>query len=288
MPDRHWPAVFCLLLAATLWGIFWYPLRLLEQEGLAGVWSTLLIYSGTSVVMIVMLRGRMAEFARAPGMLFAIALASGWCNTSFILAVLDGNVVRVLLLFYLSPVWATLLGWLLLREELSRGALLVLVLAMAGAVVMLWQPGMAYPWPQDKADWLALSSGFTFALSNVMMRHLQHVSIYVKTASGWFGVILVAAVLIVFSQAELGQVSAMVIVAALLIGAVFLAVMTLSVVYGVTHLPVHRSAVILLFELVAGAVSSQLLTDEVILPREWLGGMLVMLAAYLSARQQPD
>ncbi|MCR4300289.1 MAG: DMT family transporter, partial [Sulfuricaulis sp.] len=53
---------------------------------------------------------------------------------------------------------------------------------------------------------------------------------------------------------------------------------------GVTHMPVHRSAVLALIELVAGAVSQQLLTDEVVSIREWIGGGLIVLGAYLSAR----
>jgi drug/metabolite transporter (DMT)-like permease len=60
--------------------------------------------------------------------------------------------------------------------------------------------------------------------------------------------------------------------------------MTFTVLYGVTRMPVHRSAVILLFELVIGAVSSLLLTDEVVLPREWLGGSMIIAAAWLAAR----
>jgi drug/metabolite transporter (DMT)-like permease len=54
--------------------------------------------------------------------------------------------------------------------------------------------------------------------------------------------------------------------------------------YGVTHLPVHQSAVIALIELVAGAVSQQLLTDELVTSREWLGGVLIAIGAYLSGR----
>ena len=34
-----------LLFSATLWGIVWYPLRLLETVGLAGAWSALVSYS---------------------------------------------------------------------------------------------------------------------------------------------------------------------------------------------------------------------------------------------------
>jgi drug/metabolite transporter (DMT)-like permease len=59
--------------------------------------------------------------------------------------------------------------------------------------------------------------------------------------------------------------------------------MTVAVQYGVSHMPVHRSAVILLFELVIGAVSSLLLTDEVVLIREWVGGIMIITAAYLAA-----
>ena len=276
-------AILSLLLAATLWGVFWYPLRLLEQHGLHGLWSTLLIYCGTLPTMLLLMRGHWGEFNRAPWMLLAIALVSGWCNTTFILAVLEGNIVRVLLLFYLSPLWATLMGWLFLREQLQRDSLWVLALALAGAVIMLWQPESGMPWPQQQADWLALSSGFSFALVNVLVRSTQKVSVYTKTASAWLGVIVVAALLIMITGRTLGEASGYTISSALVLGALVLVVMTLSVVYGVTHLPVYRSAVILLFEVVAGAVSAQLLTDEVVLLREWVGGGFVILAAYLSA-----
>ncbi|HID49845.1 MAG TPA: DMT family transporter [Chromatiales bacterium] len=276
--------VFSLLLTATLWGVFWYPLRLLEQQGLHGLWSSLLLYSGTLVVAIPLMRGRWHELARAPWRLLFIGLASGVCNISFILAILDGNVVRVLLLFYLSPLWATLMGWLFLGERLSGRTVTVLVVALSGAGIMLWQPGMALPWPRATADWLALLSGFSFALLNVVLRHLQAVSVYTKTAAGWVGVIGVAVVLLLLSGQSLAPASTAAIMAAPLTGMVILVIMTLSVVYGVTHMPVQRSAIILLFEIVAGAVSAQLLTDEVIRPREWLGGALVILAAYLSAR----
>ena len=61
-------------------------------------------------------------------------------------------------------------------------------------------------------------------------------------------------------------------------------VMTVLVQYGVTHMPVHRSAVIALVELVAGAVSQQLLTNEVVTAREWVGGVLIVVGAYLASR----
>jgi len=195
--------------------------------------------------------------------------------------------VRVLLLFYLSPLWATLLGWWWLGETIRPRTVAVLVIALLGAIIMLWSPAAPVPWPQDRADWLALSAGMGFAVLNVMVRQLQNVSVQSKTVVGWLGVIVFAGFLIVLADQPLGTVSALTVGAALLFGAIVLVTMTLAVVYGVTHLPVQRSAVILLFEIVAGAVSAQWLTDEVVSNREWLGGALVMLAAWLSARAQP-
>lgn len=278
--------VFSLLLSATLWGLFWYPLRLLEQAGLSGLWSTLLIYTGTLPLLLYLLRGRYYEFQQAPWLLAGLALTSGWCNVAFVLAVLDGNIVRVLLLFYLSPFWATLIGWWFLGERIHRSTLLVLVVALSGAVIMLWHPQMGIPFQSETADWLALSSGFSFALTNALVRKAQTTSLQTRTATSWLGVILVALFLLLVSANPLGEPSLAALLAAPLIGLLGITIMTFSVIYGVSHMPLHRSAVILLFEIIVGAVSSQLLTSEVISLQEWIGGALVMLAAFLSAKKQ--
>lgn len=281
-------AIFTLLLAATLWGVFWWPLRWVEGMGLHGLWVTVFIYLGTVVYMGPLMWRRVGELRRQPWLLFAIALSSGWCNTAFILAMLEGQVVRVLILFYLSPVWATLLGWLILKEHLSRRAVIVLVVAMIGAVVMLHHPQTGYPWPRGAADWYAVTSGMAFALTNMFVRMDTRHSIQVKTVFAWLGVIVLALMALLFVSAELPSDPLPGVGAALLVGLVMMSVMTFSVVYGVSHMPVHRSAVILLFELIAGAVSAQLLTEEYVRPQEWLGGGLIVLAAYLSAQRQVE
>ena len=280
----QWLPVVNLLIAATLWGLFWYPLRLFADYGLSGLWSSLLIYMGTLPVLVYVLYGRRHELARSPGMLLLIALASGWCNTAFILAMIDGHVVRVLLLFYLSPLWTVILGFLFLGERPNRFGVITIVLAMLGAVVMLWDEEMGLPFPQSTADWLALSSGMAFSVTNVSVRYTQTVSVRVKTIMAWIGAVVITGLLIGLDGQALGATNYMVVVAALLFGLTVMVIMTMAVQYGVTHMPAHRSAVILLFEIVVGAVSAFLLTDEIMTHQEWFGGAMVILAAYLSAR----
>ena len=151
------------------------------------------------VCMGVFVRQRGALRDNLPALIM-LGLSAGWCNVAFIMAVLDGAVVRVLLLFYLSPFWAVCLGWLMLDERMDGKTLLVFLVAVGGAIIMLWDESIGLPWPRDASDWLAVSSGFAFALSNVFVRRMQAVGVWLKSAMTWLGVVVVAGVWIASSQ----------------------------------------------------------------------------------------
>lgn len=275
--------VAALLAGATLWGVVWYPMRLLEQAGLSGLWLALLLYGAALIPGLALAWREFPWLGRRPGLLFWIALTAGWTNLAFILAILDGNVMRVLLLFYLSPVWAVLLGWLFLRERISGSALAVIATALAGGLLMLWHPDSGIPWPRDAADWLALSAGFAFATSNILIRHGAEVPVPVKSLVVWIGVAVLAALMIAWRQPALPAFNLANLGGAIALGLVGMVAMTMLVQYGVSHMPVHRSAIILLFELVAGAISQQVLTNEIMTGVEWGGGVLVIAAAAMTA-----
>lgn len=282
-PPRLLPEL-SILLGASLWGVIWYPLRLLEAGGFSGAWLTLTLYATALLVSLPFTYRALPEFARRPWLLLALMLAAGWTNIAFVEAILHGNILRVLLLFYLSPLWAVLLGWIVLHERLSRNALLSLLLAMSGALTMLWNNKMGVPWPHGAADWLALSAGFAFALSNVLVRKMDDISVTAKSMSVWAGVVLVAVPLILLMGLSTPSITHATFAGAVALGLFGILVMTVLVQYGVTHMPVHRSAVLALIELVAGALSQQLLTDEVVSLREWAGGLLILTGAWLSTR----
>lgn len=286
---QHTPVlpVISLLLAATMWGIVWIPLRWLEQQGLQGLSLTWLVYAGTLIYIVPILARRFAELAVSPGLLLGILLCSGWCNTAFILAILEGEVVRVILLFYLSPVWSTLLARFVLKEAISGRAYLVIVLAIAGAMIMLWSPQIGFPWPQSGADWLAISSGFAFAMTNMFINKASRTSVPVKMIMSWLGVMVVTSTFLLVTPSEFSVSNTLPALFAMLTGMLLIAPMTAAVVYGVTHMPIHRSAVILLFEVVASVVSTYLLIEERLSVAEWVGGCIVVFAAYLAARNPP-
>src|SRR5210317_2222281 len=87
--SKHSTAVFpiiTLLIAATLWGVSWYPLRVADSYGMPGLWTTLLIYGVSTLLGVILLWRNFTEFQQQPLLLAIIAVANGWLNVAFILA----------------------------------------------------------------------------------------------------------------------------------------------------------------------------------------------------------
>jgi drug/metabolite transporter (DMT)-like permease len=278
--------ILALLATAFFWGLLWYPMRWLAVHGVPGLWGTGILFASALLVGSPMLWRYRAQLTARPALLLGLMLANGWCNTAFILAVLDGQVVRVLLLFYLSPIWAVLLARILLGERMPSQALLTLSLAMSGALIILWQPSLGIPWPRGYADWMAISSGLGFAFSNVLVRMGQDLAIGLKVVSAWLGVTLLTGVLLLSGFGGQIEWSFTPVLVAVVLGMVGIVMMSVCLMFGVTRMPVHRSAVILLFEVMVGAVSAQWLAHEGLGMRELLGGILILGAAWLASRQQ--
>lgn len=279
-------AVLGILFSSTMWGLIWYPMRILEQQGLPVVWSTLLMYFAAAIVASVMLFKQIKDFAgHWPLSLWALAVAAGVTNIAFLVALTQGEVMRVMLLFYLSPLWSVLLSRWWLGEKISRLSMLMIIVAMSGTMIMLWHPEIGMPWPNDMADWLALFAGFMFSVNNVLSRKLADIAMEVKTTIVYWGVVMVAGLVLVLQQSSVPDISLNLWVAVMVFGGLCFTAMTVAVLYGLARMPVFRSAILMLSELVVAAISAWWLTNEQMSQTEWLGGALIFIAAYGMAKQ---
>jgi len=138
--------VFALLTGALIWGLVWYPYRVLRADGLAAAWATVFTY-GFAWIVISVLFHRLVRAVRLTGILLWVGLAAGCANVGFLIAAIYGQVARVVLLFYIAPVWTVPLAWWLLGEAPSRRTLPATAIALLGAAVMLWNPALGLPWP---------------------------------------------------------------------------------------------------------------------------------------------
>lgn len=278
-------AVSAILFSAAMWGLIWYPMRLLEQAGMSVVWTTLAAYLAAALVASVQLwRSRQHWHGPWPLSLWALALAAGLTNLSFLVALIEGEVLRVMLLFYLSPLWSVSLGRWWLGERVSRQSMLMIAIAMSGTFMMLWHPEVGLPWPHGLADWLALFASVMFSVNNVLSRKLAPVPMQIKTTVVYWGVVLVATVVLLLQQASIPTVPVTLWALVMVFGGLCFISMTIAVLYALARIPVFRAAILMLFELLVAAISAWILTDERMSSVEWLGGALIFIAAYGIAR----
>ncbi len=280
--------VLCLLFGASTWGLIWYPYRLLEMDGAGGVVSSLASYA-IPFVLALPFFWRHLNTARAHlGWLALLALAAGWTNMGYVLAVIGGEIMRVVLLFYLAPVWTVIFSRWLLEEKLSVWGWLIMLFSFTGALTMLWPEGGGLPLPANQAEWVALSAGVTFALANVVTRKVSEADIWAKSLAVWGGVTIIAlAALSLESRAFEFAGSASAGTWLLLLG-VGLAIgfMTLAVQYGLTHTPANQAIIIFLFELVVAAVASWFLANEALTLREWTGAAMIIAGSLFSGHME--
>jgi len=276
-----------LVFNAFTWGVSWWPFRWLESRGLHALWATAMIYALAVAVIVVARPGAVAQLLRRRS-LWWLVLASGTTNAAFNWAVTIGDVVRVVLLFYLMPVWAVLLARALLGERLTRRAALRIALAVAGALIVLWPRADAgWPLPRTLAEWLGVLGGFSFALNNVLLRREAGAPESARALAMFAGGAAVSLGLALLLGAQ-GQVPAPpALQAGWAMPALGLALAflggNLALQYGAARLPAHATAVVMTTEVVFASASAVALGAGSATPALAAGGALIVIAALLAA-----
>jgi drug/metabolite transporter (DMT)-like permease len=275
-----------ILSGALVWGLIWYPYRMLQDMGLAGVFAAMISYLLALLCGMFMLPRAMQSLKHAGWWTVGLVFSAGWSNLGYVLAMLHGEVMRVLLLFYLAPLWTILFSYWLLGERLNRYGYAVMALSLCGAAIMLWQPQHGLPYPQNFSEWIGLSAGMSFALSNVLSRRAANLNIEAKSFSVLLGTALLTVPFLLWQGGLSNQwqmLNAQAWLMLVLIG-IALSATSYAVQYGVTHLHSNRAMLLFLFELVVAAISSYFLAGEAMELRDSIGATLIVSASLLSGK----
>ena len=271
-----WLPALALTLNAFTWGVSWWPFRLLAEVGLHPLWATVLIYA-LAVLGITLVRPAAWLALARTRTLWVLVLAAGTTNATFNWAVTIGDVVRVVLLFYLMPLWSALLARWLLDEPLTPAAGLRVAMALAGAAIVLWPAEGGLPVPHSLAEWLGVLGGFSFALNNVMLRREAHRPESARALAMFLGGAVVAGVLALALSVPGWVAGALAMGAAVLAG-------NMALQYGAARLPAHVTAVVMLTEVLFASGSAVLLGAGTLTLPLALGGALIVGATLWSAR----
>jgi drug/metabolite transporter (DMT)-like permease len=287
-PVRPVYPVLVLLAASVTWGLTWIPLKYFASFGLRGVNVTLVAHGSVGALSLPWLLRRHRAWRREWRGMLLLSTFGGLANLAFACAIVSGDVVRVMVLFYLLPAWGVLGGWLLLGERVDRLRKLTVVGALGGAFLILGGVRILAERP-SLADVLAVVSGMALALNNVLFRKLSSVTVPDKVAAMFAGCLVWAIPLTLLGvQALPGLVPTAVWLELAGFGLIWLLVATAGTQWGVAHMEAGRSSVLIIVELVAAVASAALINGVRLRPIEWMGGVLIVAAAFIEARRPAE
>lgn len=283
----HALPVVVLLGASTLWGLAWLPLKGIHGLGINGVALTFGTYLILSLLFTpaIMRQRRLINRGNLRTLLL-IALFGGGANLAFAVALIYGEVVRVMMLFFLLPVWAVLGGRFFLKERVDMARWIGVGLALSGAVLILGGLNALGGMP-SWVDLLALAAGLLLALNNLVFRAARNEPMVIKIGAMFYGCVAISGLLLLSGVAPWPQAAGLTAWGAVALYAVaWLLLANLGAQYGVTHLEAGRAAIIMIIELVVSVVSATMIGHETMNGWEMFGGGLILIAALIEALRE--
>ncbi|MCA0998167.1 DMT family transporter [Alloyangia pacifica] len=272
-----------VLATGAFWGFYWLPVRALSEMGLPGAWGTAAITLAAVIVLLPLAVARRGALRRAGPVALASVALGGAAFALYSVAFVYGRVAIIILLYFLTPVWSTLIGRYVMGWHTPRMRIVAILVGLAGLTVMLSADGTA-PMPRSIGEWMALLAGLLWSIATTGIRSKSDLapgeSAFVFAAGAMICAFVLAPVLEPLPAAE-GLSLAPLLGVAAASGAIWWALSVAALMWATVRLEPARVGILLMSEVLVGAVSAAALAGEHLAALELLGGGLVLVAGVL-------
>ena len=277
-------ASLVLVLGGMMWGLYWIPVRFFYDLGLTGPWPGISMYSSALLVLVPLIWREGQTLALQWRDLVFSGMFTGVAFGLFSTSLVYTDVVRSILLFYLTPIWGTLLGLVFLKERLGIRRIIGLVCGIGGLIVVLGDTG-GIPLPKSTGDWLALTSGICWAFGTLGLYRTNSVSVPGQMFAFFLGAMVLSLLSLAFLpgplRPEIAAHDTVRVLGIALLSALYVLPMIFLTIWPATKLSPARVGLLLMSEVVVGLASAAALSGEPFGLRELLGAILIVSAAVL-------
>ncbi|MCP4430548.1 MAG: DMT family transporter [Gammaproteobacteria bacterium] len=271
-------------LGAAIWGIYWWPLRYIEQLGMSGLWAVVLASSVPLVILLPLLVYFRNQSRNRLGTILIIGLFSGSAVTFYSIGLIHTTVVRATLLFYLTPIWSTLIGISLLDESVKWNRWMAIALGLVGLYFIVGDSSSESQ-PVNIGDWFGLASGICWGIAAVLIKRNPDIGVTVMV--GWqhlfaFLVALTCCVMLSDST-QIPAVDIWIDAIPVMMGYSWLGLVPslFAIFWASARLFPGRVGILMMTEVLVAMISAAILLDESVLALEWLGVILIISAGIL-------
>lgn len=263
------------------WGLFWIPLRFMDRAGITDAWATVVFYGIPFVLFIPWIIKNWQRIWRCGWSLHFIGMTTGGSLAFYSDAMLYTEVVRGLVLYYLTPVWSMILARIVLGEEITPPRIAAIVLGICGMLVM-FGVDLGVPLPRNTGDWMALIGGLGWAVAAVLLRKDDGSrSMEISAVYFFYGVIaaIILALSPVAGEIDLPDWSTIVDVLPWSIPIALLVIPgAYAAFWGAPHLNPGVVGLLMMTEISVGVVTAAIWANEPFGMRELTGVILITLA----------
>ena len=258
-------ASIAIAVSGAIWGVYWIPLRELDSNGITASWTSFLTFGATGIFFAVAFLVQWMKTGRLPWGVLLTGVLSGTCVIFYAVALVVTEIVKTVLLFYMTPVWSTILGRILLNENITPFRICAVVLGLTGLFVIL---GVADGIPRlsNLGDLLALASGLLWSYATVRIRDDDKAAVWEQVGGFYLGGALASVLFIFLPIHGLDQAPTLEIVIEssfwLLVFVVAYLPSLFLVFWGAQILSPARVGILMMSEIIFGVTSAAWLSGE--------------------------
>ena len=273
-------------LGAAFWGLFWIPLRFLDERGVNGFWAVALVmFALIFPSILVLLRINRFASLRSPDAWF-IGCALGLSIVLYFTGIIVSDVIRVVFLFYLLPVWTTISARILYKEPITSVSLFVIALALAGLWLLLGGENKI-PMPSNFGDWCGLLAGLCWGVSLSVIRGKEDVDASAMVCTTAIGATLIAtaAALLLPGIGAVDTISSpaldsrlFLLVISILFAFILLYPSLIGQIWGAQRVAAPTAALLTMSEVLVATISAYLLVGTDLTTSSIIGAVIILIA----------
>ena len=271
-----------IVVSSCAWGLYWLPLRSIEQSGIVGSWSIVLVNACPLIILVPLIFFNLDKLKKYPKPILFAGIMIGAAFTFYANGLVQTSVIRATLLFYLSPIWSTIIGIIWLNERLTIARVISIIVALIGLILLLYDFRNQETAMLNFGDFSSILSGLFWALGASILKKWSKLPIIPLTAIVYFSTTSLSILLAIIvykapipSLALIGQ-----NFSTAFIWSVIVLLPSFCIIFRISQILFPGRVGILMMSEVAVAVISAkiLLPEEQMVILQWIGASAILLA----------